>query len=65
MIQHEDGSVSLEGDEKIDLRREIDWVVNDWMPDEKYVGALVFPESGRAAGYILFPYDDPSAREAA
>lgn len=57
--------VELEPGERIDIRAEIDWVVNEWMPDEKYVGALVFEPHGRASGYVLFPYDEPKARAAA
>lgn len=55
MIQNDDGSVTLEGNEKVSLDREIDWVVHDWLPDDKYDGALLWHPIGRAAGYVLYP----------
>jgi hypothetical protein len=64
VIQHEDGTVSLEKGERIDLQREIDWIVQDWMPDDRYVGALVFGQSGRVE-YMLFPYDETVLRASA
>ena len=64
MIQNEDGSVTLEKGERIDVNREIGWVVEDWLPDDKYDGALVFSGGGRSAGYFLFPYRDPDLLKA-
>lgn len=56
MIQHEDGSVTLEGSERVNIEKEIEWLVHDWLPDDKYDGALIWSAQGRAAGYMLMPY---------
>lgn len=64
MIQNDDGTVTLEKGEVINLEKEIQWIVNDWLPDERYHGALIFRGGGRSAGYILFPYEDPNLRQA-
>lgn len=64
-VQHEDGSISLQQGEGINLGREIDWVVNDWMPDDRYTGAIIFESYGRCAGYALWPINERDGREAA
>lgn len=64
-IQHEDGSITLEQGEGINLGREIDWVVNEWMRDDLYTGAIIFESYGRAAGYALWPLNYDEERGAA
>lgn len=55
MIYHEDGSLTLEKGETINLDKEIDWIVKEWLPDDLYAGALVFAGVGRTQ-YTLYPY---------
>lgn len=59
MIDNEDGSVTLEKGERIDIDAEIGWVTNVWLKDDPCHGVLVFRGGGRSAGYFLLPYIDP------
>lgn len=59
MIQNADGTITLEGTERINLQQEIEWLVHDWLPDDKYDGALVWGPQRGTAGYVLMPYTEP------
>jgi len=57
--------IELEGAESINLNREIEWLVDEYLPDTEYTGVLVFPHYGRAAGYALFCMNERHVRPAA
>lgn len=57
MIQNKDGSVTLEGDERVDPNREVEWLINEYL--NGYDGAFVFPPTHPMhAGYWMMPYTE-------
>lgn len=62
MIRNKDGTWSVEKGEAISIRREVDWVVQEWLDEQRYVGVLLFPYYGGITDYALFPYDDRTLR---
>jgi hypothetical protein len=56
--------VELEEGEGINLGREIQWLVDEFLPDDRYTGVLIFEEYGRAAGYVLMPLNEHGKRDA-